>query len=436
MRNSERLALVDEIVSAGSGLASVLEENYAYLSIDTELYKLCSSSKAIASVLAAELSGSGLSSKTEDALALLADMTDRAVLAVAANERKLTSIEQIVSKLADAENTSAVAALIGNITDSGKAALLSSFQGCSFKSAEAADERFAREIVLKALCYPTVKTSTALLNILNNYNSVLGLDLSGFNNLSSSNKAAAIIKLSQENPSLSNMQSVLDGIVRGMSKTTASASSSGGGSGGSSGGSVAASFPAVSGTASVGTNESTSVFNDLDEVPWAKDAILVLHARGIIDGYGGGMFAPQKSITREEFVKLVVAAYYKDAASEPLTFADVPEDAWYYESVAVAFGKGIIGGIDETAFGTGLNITRQDMAVILYRIAQESITVKNEDDKFDDDGMIADYARTAVYALRDAGVINGVTDTEFAPQKDATRAETAVMLYRFNELMN
>ena len=92
--------------------------------------------------------------------------------------------------------------------------------------------------------------------------------------------------------------------------------------------------------------------------------------------------------------------------------------------------------MDDNTFGVGRNITRQDIAVILYRIAEDSLDVKNEEFRFDDDVMIADYARTAVYALREAGVINGVTDMEFAPQKDATRAETAVVLYRFINLIN
>ena len=50
--------------------------------------------------------------------------------------------------------------------------------------------------------------------------------------------------------------------------------------------------------------------------------------------------------------------------------------------------------------------------------------------------MVADYAKEAVYALRDAGIITGVSDTEFAPSKYATRAETAVLLYRFMKLLN
>ena len=64
-------------------------------------------------------------------------------------------------------------------------------------------------------------------------------------------------------------------------------------------------------------------------------------------------------------------------------------------------------------------------------IVLEKLTVKDTENKFADDGKIAPYAKEAVYALRDAGIINGVSDTEFAPKKNATRAEAAVMLYRF-----
>jgi hypothetical protein len=132
----------------------------------------------------------------------------------------------------------------------------------------------------------------------------------------------------------------------------------------------------------------------------------------------------------------VVGAYYPDEKGEGVTFSDVDKGAWYHDSVAVAVNKGIVSGISEMSFGAGMNITRQDMAVILYRIAAGRFTVKDTEKKFDDDSMISDYAKEAVYALRDAGIINGVSDSEFAPNKNATRAETAVMLYRFMNSFN
>lgn len=431
MKNANRINLVDVVVGAGGSLPTVLEQNYKYLSIDNEMYQLCSDSAAIAAVLKCELADTTLSSKTENAIAKLAELIDKSVLVVAANERKLTSLSQIENKLSGCINTNNVLGLMAQTTDAGKLAILNGFQGNGFTTVNNADLRFAQEIVLNAICYPTVQTSTALMNVLNSYNSVLGLDLSGFNGLSSANQSAAIVAFSNNKPTVATMQSVLDNIVNSHKPSIVPAPS-GGGNGGNNKGFVAPSIP----SATDNQTSQTSVFDDLADVSWAKEAILTLHAKGIISGYGNNQFAPKNNIKREEFVKLVVGAFYADQAAAEVTFSDVDANAWYYDSIGIAVGKGIISGIDEMNFGTGMNIKRQDMAVILYRVADGKLSRKNEENTFADDAMISDYAKEAVYALRDAGIINGVSDTEFAPLKYATRAETAVMLYKFMKALN
>ena len=420
-RNADRINIVDLIVNAGDTLPSILESNYMYLSLDNQMYKVCSGSTAIAAVLSKEIAKKPISSATENAIAKLSDMIDKSVLVVAANEKKLSSLTQISNKLSDCSNTKLALSLTEQITEEGKAAVLSSFQGNGYIDVDNADKRYAQEIVLKAICYPTVKTSAALLQVLEDYNSVLGLDLSEFNALARSKRAEAIVDFSGQKPTVTTMQSVLDTIVKKFD-TPVKITSSGGGGGGSH---MISNRPAAS------ESSDTSVFNDLANVLWAKEAILVLHARGIISGYGNGLFAPDNNIKREEFIKLVVNAYYNNKEAGEVNFADVADDAWYYNSVGIAVNQGIISGIDENNFGSGMNITRQDMAVILYRVAGGKFTVKDTENKFTDDGKISDYAKEAVYALRDSGIINGVSDSQFAPDKNATRAETAVMLYRF-----
>lgn len=430
MKNADRIKLVDLVVGAGDSLPTVLEQNYKYLSVDNEMYELCSGSATIAAVLKTELANSTLSSQTENAIAKLAEMIDKSSLAVAANEKKLTTLSQIENKLSACENTNKVLGLTEQTADNGKLAILKGFQGNGFTTVNSADLRFAREIVLNAICYPAVQTSAALLDILDSNNTVLGLNLSDFSSLSQANRSAAIVAFSNQKPSVSDMQSVLDNIVNGYKKQT-SFTPSGGGGGNK--GSFAA--PVMSDLMDKSDSE-TSVFDDLTEVSWAKEAILTLHAKGIISGYGNKKFAPKNNIKREEFVKLAVGAFYPNEAAGKVDFGDVNVGEWYYDSIGIAAGKGIISGIGEMKFGIGMNITRQDMAVILYRIADGKFKRKSEENAFADDNMVADYAKEAVYALRDAGIITGVSDTEFAPSKYATRAETAVLLYRFMKLLN
>ena len=89
--------------------------------------------------------------------------------------------------------------------------------------------------------------------------------------------------------------------------------------------------------------------------------------KGYINGKSETIFAPNDNITREEFVAIVVRAF-EMAAEGDIDYSDVSVSDWYYEPIRIATNNGIITGSDGS-FGTGNNITRQDMAVILYRTA-------------------------------------------------------------------
>ena len=431
--NSDRAALVDELVGAGDNLQLVLEENYRFLSIDEALYKACGGATKITRVLAPELAGCGLTSASENALGKMSALIDRVIAVTAANERKLSQLSQIEPKLADGEYTGTVLNLSEKITESGKARLLNDIQGQGYASVAAADKGYARELILKAICYPTVRTSTEIIGIMEKYTGVLGLDLSAFNSLSAEQRAGAAVKFSNSTPSLSNMQTALDAAVKEYRGSTGSENSSGGGGGSSSSSSSVYAPPQGSNNSSSALTDSE--FDDLDGFAWAKPAISALNARGIVSGYDNKKFAPENPITREEFVKLVVSAFFADKAADGVAFEDVAADAWYSKYISVAVGEGIVSGIGSNKFGIGNNVTRQDMAVILHRIAPEKLaSVGNR--RFDDDESISEYAKEAVYALRAAGIINGISDTEFAPLKSATRAEAVVMLYGFLNYLN
>ena len=173
--------------------------------------------------------------------------------------------------------------------------------------------------------------------------------------------------------------------------------------------------------------ESVSVFSDLDNVQWAKESVLALHEQGIIAGYADGTFRPSAAIRREEFVKMLVTAFVGQAENAVLEFQDVDQDAWYYPYIAAAVQAGIVSGIEDDVFGIGLEISRQDAAVMLYRILQRPAAAEAE--KFADDREIAGYAQEAVYAMREANIINGVGDNLFQPRSPITRAEASRIIY-------
>ena len=176
---------------------------------------------------------------------------------------------------------------------------------------------------------------------------------------------------------------------------------------------------------------SGEVFNDLQSVDWAKNAILSLAEKGIINGKGSGSFAPNDSILREEFTKIIVGAFVDEEEAD-ISFADVDNAAWYAPYIKRAYASGIINGVSEDSFGTGISISREDMAVIIYRAAKlVGVDLSDaETSAFGDDGEISDYAKEAVYALKASGLVNGVSDNSFAPKQNLTRAETAVIINR------
>ena len=93
----------------------------------------------------------------------------------------------------------------------------------------------------------------------------------------------------------------------------------------------------------------------------------------------------------------------------------------------------IVSGVSKNKFGSGALITRQDMSVILYRVAKaKEINIKevNEAVEFADNSQIAEYAKEAVSALQTGGIVSGMSDGSFAPGNSATRAQAAVMIYK------
>lgn len=208
-----------------------------------------------------------------------------------------------------------------------------------------------------------------------------------------------------------------------------------GGSGSSGGGNTKPSGTYL--TPMVETPKQTVKFDDLDGVAWAQEAILALFDKGVVSGKESRKFYPHDFVTREEFVKMVVGAFDIKGTETGCTFEDVSEDKWYYSFVCKAVDVGIINGFSQTQFGVGMNITRQDIATILYRIAEKyNVSLAGTDNMFTDHNDISDYAKDAVYALRQAGVIYGVGANCFVPKNNATRAEAAKMIYEMLEVIS
>lgn len=178
------------------------------------------------------------------------------------------------------------------------------------------------------------------------------------------------------------------------------------------------------------TPGEVEVFTDIKDFAWAKEAILALYDKKIIAFPTDGRFRPADNITRAEFVKMIVQALGISPEGE-CTFTDVSSEHWSYPYLAAAQSHMIIKGSDDGSFGVNEPITRQDMAVMIYRaFAMNGV----EGEPFADDGQIAPYAKEAVYALRAAGLINGMGDGKFVPLEYANRAQAAQVIFGLLEV--
>ncbi len=160
---------------------------------------------------------------------------------------------------------------------------------------------------------------------------------------------------------------------------------------------------------------------------WAEKTITELKAKGIINGYSDNTFRPDNTITRAEFVKLIVTAFGINSASDT-SFADVADSAWYAPYVKKAAGAGIANGNNNGNFNPDSAITRQDAAVIIYRYLSKNYTLAEIKNEFTDTSAMADYAKDAVNILKASGVVGGVGDDIFAPSDSITRAQAATMI--------
>lgn len=182
------------------------------------------------------------------------------------------------------------------------------------------------------------------------------------------------------------------------------------------------------------------IFADLAGFDWAKEHIMALYNKGVIDGIGDKEFAPEQTVTREQFVKIASALCTMPEAPSDAGFEDVVSGSWYEKYVNGAKAISLISGKDEKTFGVGENITRQDAAVVLFNAlkiskpeAVEGISI--DELGFADSDSISAYALYAVSVLNRLGVINGDNNGYFNPTANATRAEAAVMINKVLKLI-
>ena len=173
-------------------------------------------------------------------------------------------------------------------------------------------------------------------------------------------------------------------------------------------------------------------FSDVSKDFWGYSYIKSLYDKKIISGKTETEFYPNDFVTRAEFTKMLVVALKMTGDANSSVFNDISNDKWYYSYVNIGVSNGIIKGCSEGYFEPEQNISRQDASVMINRILK---LVKETEDLFDDDSLIADYAKDSVYALKENGIINGY-ENSFNPVNNLTRAEAAVLINNVLSVVN
>lgn len=238
-----------------------------------------------------------------------------------------------------------------------------------------------------------------------------------------------------------------DGVKVSVSKSS-SISGSGGGSGGggySDGGNVFHTGN-TGNTGNSGSNNTASPptvggFTDVSG-HWAESDIRYVTEKGLFNGMSATTFEPYSNMTRAMFVTVLsrlgdkVDQKWSIPCDNPMKFDDVPDGMWYSDAVAWAGGAGVVNGMGENMFAPDAAVTREQMAVMIVNFAALAGTelpkTKDATD-FTDEASINGWAKDAVHAAQQAGIINGRDSGAFDPQATATRAEVAAILHRFAE---
>lgn len=193
----------------------------------------------------------------------------------------------------------------------------------------------------------------------------------------------------------------------------------------------------LDGSAKLELADNSKSFSDVPDGNWASAAVSFATARELFQGTGGDKFSPDLPMTRGMLVTVLHRLEDEPKAGN-VPFGDVDASSWYAAAVAWASGEGIVIGTGD-GFSPDATITRESLAVMLYRFAQKQ-GIKTSIDgttvaSFADSAAISPWAAEAMNWVVANGILSGKTGNLLDPGSTATRAEVATMLMRFVQSM-
>ena len=175
-------------------------------------------------------------------------------------------------------------------------------------------------------------------------------------------------------------------------------------------------------------------FRDVSKRDWYYDDVVYVYRNGYMDGMSSTRFGGELNTTRGQIVTILWRLTGEPRATKRSPFNDVPSSQYYYDAVCWAYDAGVVDGFDAHTFKPDQNVTREQLAAILYRYA-EYMNLSTGGSaylgKYNDENRIANWAYDAMAWANYHGIINGTSATRISPKGYATRAQIAAMLHRF-----
>ncbi len=182
-----------------------------------------------------------------------------------------------------------------------------------------------------------------------------------------------------------------------------------------------------------GVDCPSRTFTDLGGVgTWYHESVDYALRNNLMGGYGNGLFGPNNNLTRAQLAQILYNREGRPAVTGSSPFTDVANGAWYSDAITWAAANGIVGGYGGGLFGPNDNITREQLAAILWRYSR-SPAATNKELHFNDADEISGYALDSIRWAVEHGILNGFGDGRLGPKGLATREQVAQMLKNFIE---
>lgn len=191
----------------------------------------------------------------------------------------------------------------------------------------------------------------------------------------------------------------------------------------------------LDGSARVEIVDNSKSFQDVPADSWASGAVAFASSHELFNGTSASTFSPDTSMTRGMLAVVLHNLENNPASADLPNFPDVSSADYFAQAVTWAAQKGIVQGYADGTFGAGDSITREQLAVMLYRSVGSPAVSSSAAGRFSDAASISAYAQDALNWAVENGILNGMGNNVLNPQGNATRAQVAQMMKNFVEAM-